>query len=308
MIRNVWFADETGILVHTNVVVTDGRLTRVESVPAGATVIDGGGARVSVGPDGVVALTPVDNKTAHANGTEPVNSQSAPQANQAGEENLASKVVDPTAPLKTITFQNKFSPSLWGLNDEQNETDMQIAIPLHFLGRANILRVTIPYLTSSPSGNRGLSDVTLFNIMLFPKKWGTPVAGVVAGFGTNKGPGVDTFAVGPATGVVFKKEKWTYGVFNQNLFSSDTTATTQIQPILAYTVNQKVSIAFGDQQFTYDWKKDRFVLLPVGFQVNYIAKLGDQPVRFLFGPQYNFKNEFSARKWTITTGFALILR
>lgn len=301
VIRNVLVADESGKLVHTNVVIASGRITPVESIPSGVTVIDGGGARVGIGPDGVVALTPV-------NTSEPVNSQPAPQANQAGEENLASKVVDPTAPLKTITFQNKFSPSLWGLNDEQNETDMQIAIPLQFMGRANILRVTIPYLTSSPSGNRGLSDVSIFNIMLFPKKWGTPVAGVVAGFGTNKGPGVDTFAIGPATGVVFKKEKWTYGVFNQNLFSADTTATTQIQPILAYTVNKKISVAFGDQQFTYDWKKDRFVLLPVGFQVNYIAKLGDQPVRFLFGPQYNFKNEFSARKWTITTGLALILR
>ena len=211
---------------------------------------------------------------------------------QAADESLASKVVDPTAPLKTITFQNKFSPSLWGINDEHNDIEMQLAIPLHFLGRPNILRVTIPYVTSSPSDNRGLGDVSIFNIMLFPKKWGTPVAGVVAEFGTNKGPGVDTFAIGPATGVVSKKEKWTYGVFNQNLFSADTTAIT-IQPILAYTVNDKLSVAFGDRQFTYDWKKDRFVLLPVGFQVNYNAKLGDQPVRFLFGPQYNFKNELA---------------
>ena len=143
VIRNVWFEDETGALVHTNVVVNGGRVTRIASIPAGATVIDGGGARVSVGPDGVVTLTPVEVKTLQANGTAPalprVNPTLAPQA----EENLASKVVDPTAPLKTITFQNKFSPSLWGLNDEQNETDMQIAVPLHFLGRANILRVTI---------------------------------------------------------------------------------------------------------------------------------------------------------------------
>lgn len=49
-------------------------------------------------------------------------------------------------------------------------------------------------------------------------------------------------------------------------------------------------------------------LLPVGFQVNYIARLGEQPVRFLFGPQYNLKNELGARKWTLTTGFALILK
>ena len=235
---------------------------------------------------------------------------SAPQQtdNQGGDEDLASKVVDPTAPLKTITFQNKFSPSLWGLNDKQNEIDMQLAVPLQFLGHANILRVTIPYLTSAPSDGRGLSDVSIFDIMLFPKKWGTPVAGVVANIGVNKGPGVDTFAIGPALGVVFKNKKWTYGVFNQNIFSAESIATTQIQPILAYTVNKKISVAFGDQQFTYDWHKNRFVLVPVGFQFNYIAKFGKQPVRFLIGPQYNIKNEFGSRKWTITTGFALILR
>jgi hypothetical protein len=76
---------------------------------------------------------------------------------------------------------------------------------------------------------------------------------------------------------------------------ADDIATTQIQPIPAYTVNKKISVAFGDQQFTYDWKKDRFILAPVGFQLNYIALLGKQPVRFLVGPQYNFKNEFGAR-------------
>jgi len=143
--------------------------------------------------------------------------------------------------------------------------------------------------------------------VLFPKKWGTPVVGAVASLGVNKGPDIDTFAIGPAVGAVFKKEKWTYGIFSQNLFSGDDIATSQLQPILAYTINKKISVAFGDQQFTYDWKRDRFVLLPVGFQVNYIARFGKQPVRFLFGPQYNIKNEFGSRKWTITTGFALIL-
>lgn len=280
--------------------------------PSGATVIDGGGSRLTVIADGHIKLTPLATsevpKIKKAEG-QPVSGPTAkPQASAEPEENLAQKVTDPTAALKTLTFQNKYTPSLWGVDDNQNEMDMQLAVPIQFLGRSNILRVTLPYMTSLPSGNRGLSDVSIFDIMLFPKKWGTPVAGVVVNFGTNKGPGVDTFAIGPAAGVVFKKEKWTYGVFNQNLFSAESIATTQIQPILAYTVNQRLSVAFGDQQFTYDWKKDRFALVPVGFQVNYIARFGNQPVRFLFGPQYNIKNEFGARKWTITTGFALILR
>jgi hypothetical protein len=101
---------------------------------------------------------------------------------------------------------------------------------------------------------------------------------------------------------------WTYGVFSQNLFSLDDIATTQIQPILAYTVNKKVSLSLGDTQYTVDWDKGRFVNLPLGVQVNYITHFGEQPVRLFVNPQYNMKNEFGSRKWTITTGLALIVR
>ena len=221
---------------------------------------------------------------------------------------VAAAVVDPTASIKTVTFQNKFSPSLWGIDDRQNEADLQLGIPHSAFGRRNILRVTIPYSTSTPAGTRGLNDVSVFNILLFPKKWGTLAVGAVAGIGTNKGPGIDTFALGPAVGLIFKKHKWTYGVFSQNLFSLGDTATTQLQPVLGYTVNKKVSLSLGDAQYTVDWKKERFVNVPVGVQVNYIAHFGEQPVKLFVYPQYNMKNEFGSHKWTITTGLSLIVR
>jgi hypothetical protein len=232
----------------------------------------------------------------------------APQAGQPPERDLASQVVDPTAALKTLSFQNKFSPSLWGIDDEQNEVDLQLGIPHSAFGQRNILRVTVPYLTSSPSGARGLTDAAVLNILLFPKEWATIAVGAVASLGTSKGTGIDTFALGPAAGLIFKKNKWTYGVFNQNLFSFGDVATTQIQPVLAYTVNKQVSLALGDLQYTVDWKKDRFVNVPLGFQVNYITSLGEQPVRLFVNPQYNLKNEFGSRKWGITTGLTLIVK
>jgi hypothetical protein len=37
-----------------------------------------------------------------------------PQADQQIDEDIASKVVDPTALLSTLTFQNRFTPSHWG--------------------------------------------------------------------------------------------------------------------------------------------------------------------------------------------------
>lgn len=348
LVRNVRVADgSSGQLTLSNVLIAGGKISRVVDgalVPAGATVIDGGGCILTLGSDGQIILKrdgatatdqsrglvsrsvafnpakptrlekyrglPVEEKTATRTSiqTQQAAAQSGQQSTQQGEEDLASKVVDPTAALKIITFQTKYSPSLWGIDDEQNEGDIQLGIPFTAFGRPNILKVTIPYQTSSPSGSRGLTDVSVFDIALFPKEWGTLVLGAVASFGVNRGPDVDTFAIGPAVGTVFKKGRWTYGVFNQNLFSGDDIATTQIQPILGYTVNKKVSLALGDTQYTYDWKQERFVLLPLGIQVNYIAMLGPQPVRLLINPQYNFKNEFGSRKWTITAGIAFIVK
>jgi hypothetical protein len=342
LIRNVLVADGERT-VKSDVMVSGGRLERVAEgapAPAGAVVIDGGGNVLTLAADGGIKLSPVGNTApaspltvadaayakpvngkgylepgggessgaARAQAQTPASQGGAPQAGQQAEDNLAAAVVDPTASLKTITFQNKFSPSLWGVDDEQNDVDMQLGIPHSAFGQRNILRVTIPYTTSSATGTRGLSDVSVFNILLFPKKWGTLAIGAVASVGTNKGPGIDTFALGPAVGLIFKKHKWTYGVFSQNLFSLDDTATTQLQPILAYTLNKKVSFALGDTQYTYDWKKERFVNLPLGVQVNYITHFGEQPIRLFVNPQYNMKNEFGSRKWTITTGLALIVR
>jgi hypothetical protein len=134
--------------------------------------------------------------------------------------------------------------------------------------------------------------------------------GGVASLGTNKGPGIDTFAAGPAVAAITKKgTKWIFGFLNQNLFSfGGDIKITQIQPIVSYTLNNKISFAIGDAQITIDWNRKKFVAVPLSSQVNYIAMLGKQPIRLFFNPQYNVINIFGQRRWTIGGGFALLLR
>ena len=225
-------------------------------------------------------------------------------------DNLAQKVVDPSAGLSTVTFQNKYIPSLWGIDGDENEFNVQAAIPYHLGGKLNVFRATVPFLTDTPApGNNGLGDVALLNLTILPQGWGNFLIGPVATFGTNKGAGVDTFAIGPSIGAVLKKGRWTYGFLNQNLFSfGGDIKTTQLQPILAYTFSETVSFALGDVQYTIDWNKKKFVTAPVSGQINYIHMFGKQPVRFFFNAQYNFLNEFGQRKWTLSPGLALILR
>jgi len=330
-LRNVRIEDEKDERV--TVLISEGKLKRISDdslIPLGAVVIDGGGSFLAVGADGTYKLTsslssPSSStklvKTSNASypkvskaSTDPRDLKDSPDSPQQQQvhDSLASQVTDPSAPLSTITFTNKYIPSHWRVDDDENELNIQAAIPYKFGGKPNIFRVTAPFVTNSPApgARNGIGDVGLLNITILHQKWGNLAIGPVASFGTNKGPGVDTFSIGPAIGAVLKKERWVYGVFNQNLFSfGGDIAVTNLQPILAYTLNSKVSFAIGDAQFTFDWKRGgKLVNAPASGQVNYIHMFGKQPVRFFINAQYNFINDFGARKWTLSPGFALILR
>ena len=232
----------------------------------------------------------------------------AAMAQDPGAPNLAAQVVDPTAPLKTFILQNRYSPSVWGLDDRKNDLLFQAGIPHVLLNMPNIFRISVPYVTSQPLGERGLGDVEIVDIFLYQKGWGTLALGGVLSAGTNKGPGVDTLSVGPAIAAVFRKDKWTYGVFNQNFFSFGDISRTQIQPILAYTLNERVSFAIGDAQYAVDWNEGRIINVPLSAQINYIARVHSQPVRFFFNSQYNAVNEPGTRKWTLSIGAAVIVK
>ena len=52
---------------------------------------------------------------------------------QTANPSLAAQVIDPTAPIKTYTLQDRFAPSMWGLDDRQNEVTFMAAVPHHML-------------------------------------------------------------------------------------------------------------------------------------------------------------------------------
>lgn len=350
IVRNVWIANESDkTLQKADVMIVAGKLVRVDDaspVPSDATVLDGGGAVLTLQADGTIKLThntasnshdsasakisaagPANLKTASfemPNGPSPTGAgvqppaqptvntppQQPPPAQQQPAGNLAQDVTDPTAPLTTLTFQNRYVPSQWGIDDDLNEFSVQLALPYKLGGKPQIFRIIAPYFTDTLSPeNRGVGDIALANITIFPQAWGAFAVGGVASLGTNKGPGIDTFAAGPAIAAITERGKWIFGFLNQNLFSfGGDIKIIQIQPIVSYTLNQKVSFAIGDAQTTIDWNQKEFVAVPLSFQVNYIARLGKQPIRLYFNPQYSPINEFGQRKWTVGGGFALLLR
>jgi len=101
------------------------------------------------------------------------------QVDQPADEDLATKVVDPTAILTSLTFQNSFTPSHWGIDDKANQMTFQAVVPFKVWDVQNIGRVRVPYTTSSPLGTRGLSDVALLDIVVLRQEWGNLFMGAV---------------------------------------------------------------------------------------------------------------------------------
>lgn len=224
----------------------------------------------------------------------------------AGDQDLATKLVDPTASVTTLNFQNRYTSSFYGNSDQQNTLVFQPVIPYKAFGTNHIFRATMPYRLDGPLQD-GLDPVTLFDLMVIPLSRGRLGVGPVVSFGPNNRNGRDTIQAGPAIGYVTQKGKWTLGGFNQNLISNDTNVSF-LQPVIAYTINPKWTISAGDLQEGYDWKSDQWVSLPVGFQVGRLVQVGKTTLRLTYNPQYNLRDLEGNPEWTHLFGVGLVVR
>jgi opacity protein-like surface antigen len=222
---------------------------------------------------------------------------------------LARQATDPTASLMAFNFQGTYvggyhGSSIPGEADDAFQFAFRPVIPLEFLGKPNILRLTIPYQTGG-RGDEGFGPISLFDLVVFNEKWGRWGVGPVMSFDTT-GDAPDSFVIGPAIGFVKQEsKKFNWGLFSQNVFWSNT-AVTQIQPVIAYQLGNGWSLSAGDLQFTYDWNAGQWLNLPVGFQIGKVTQIGSQPVRFAINPQYNLKSNRGLNEWQCTFTFTAL--
>jgi hypothetical protein len=222
------------------------------------------------------------------------------------DEPLSQKVTNPIALLMKITAENKYSPSMWDVNDDENEIEGVFLLPFKAFAKQNLARIKMFFQTASSDGTHGLSETEIFDLLLFERGSAEFGAGVTSHLTAETSSKLGTWAPGPAVGAVFKHGTWRYGLFNQN-FLSDTFAQTELQPILSHAFNDKWSAEIGDAQYTYDWKKHRVTLIPLSGQLNRIVSLETQAIHLFFRAQYNLKNESGSDKWTLSAGFSLIV-
>ena len=208
----------------------------------------------------------------------------------------------------SVQIQDVYAGAYHQLNNESSNTVLlRSALPFQAFGLNNIARVTLPVVTSGPSGKSGLSDMTVFDLIVFNADWGRWGAGPVMLLPTGEeGLSAEKWAIGPAVGFTASQPGFLWGVFNQNLFSfagdnnRDDVRVSIIQPLINYSLHDKWSIGASEMNVTYDWDKNDWTALPLGVKLSKLTKFDKLPVQFSGAYEYNFADDYVAPKRTVS--------
>ena len=127
----------------------------------------------------------------------------------AGGQSLEQAASDPTASLMSVQVQDIYAGAYHQLDEESgNSILLRSAVPFTTGSLEHIARLTLPIVTDSPSGESGLSDLVLFDLIKFEKSWGRWGIGPVllAPTATDEAIGGGKWAIGPAIGFVARGE------------------------------------------------------------------------------------------------------
>lgn len=196
--------------------------------------------------------------------------------------------------------------------ETQNTLQFRAAIPFTLGSTNNIARLTLPYLTDTPSGDTGLGDATLFNLTVFEQEWGRWGVGVVALLPTGEdGVSAEKWGLGPAVGFSAQESWGLWGLFNQNILTIDgdddrpDVNISTLQPILNVPIGSGWSFGFSEMTFVYDWDAKEFTSLPLGAKLSKMTRTGSGrvPIQYQLSYERNFYDDRSGPRDTI--GFTI---
>lgn len=223
------------------------------------------------------------------------------------DQSLEQAASDPTASLMNVQIQNVYTGSYHGRDDESGDTILlRAAVPFKTGSWGHIARATLPYVADSPSGENGLGDLVLFDLIVFERDWGRWGLGPVALFPTagHDALGADKWALGPAVGFAARSPGLLWGLFNQNLFTvagdddRPDVNVSILQPIVNYSLPDRWSLGTSEMNITYDWDRDAWTALPLGIKLSKLSRFGELPVQFSGAYEYNFQDKHGGAEWT----------
>jgi hypothetical protein len=211
-------------------------------------------------------------------------------------QSLDQAAEDPTASLMSVQLADWYNVGFYNLpgDADANTFVVRSAIPFQTGDLNHIFRATVPFLTDHPLLDSGLSDITLFDLIVFNQDWGRWGVGPVALLPTGGAErGADEWAIGPAVGFTTRADKLIWGLFNQNLFNvgGENVNVSIVQPIINYGLGHGWSVGGSEMTFAWDWEQDRWSSVPLGVKVSKLQKFGKLPVQFSLQYEHDFADD-----------------
>lgn len=214
-------------------------------------------------------------------------------------ESLAQEAEDPTASLMALQIADWYTLRHHNLDDEDaNAIVLRPVVPFATGSLNHILRVTMPFVTDSPVLGSGLSDTTVFDLLVFDQRWGRWGVGPVTLLPTGGAArGAQQWALGPAAGFTTRTGGLLWGLFNQNLLrlvgddDRDAIYVSSLQPILNYALGRGWTVGSSEMSVTYDWRTGRWASIPLGGKVSKLVRPGGFPVQLQTQYEHDFADD-----------------
>ena len=179
----------------------------------------------------------------------------------------------PSPPSTSLSAQDEFSPDYRSESGSSNVVNLRAQLP-YDNGRW-VLRLKLPIVTSAPSeAITGAGDLALWALSVQNAGTGQWLLGPTIRIPTAKDSlGTNKYSLGPCLGYATERAAWTVGFFGQTYFSVigpaiyPAVAKTQIAPTFKYELPQGWNIGLSTMQFTYDWVRNQWTDVPIGFRV-----------------------------------------
>ena len=224
----------------------------------------------------------------------------AQEQSQEGED-ISQEANDPTASLMSMQLADWYTFSYHHLDDEtDNAVVFRPVIPFSTGEFNHIFRATLPVITDHPFLDSGVTDSTVFDLVVFNESWGRWGVGAVALLPTGgEDSGAGQWGVGPAIGFTAKSGPVLWGLFNQNVFTHRRRRRPAGSQHLGPSANpHDVKLGNGwtaglsEMSFTYDWDRSELHQPANGASsVNKLVRFGNQPVQFGAQYEHNFYDD-----------------
>jgi hypothetical protein len=230
-------------------------------------------------------------------------------------DQLSAQATDPTASLMSFQLNDWYTTGFRDLDGSANQVVFRMAIPFALGDTNHIFRVTQPYVTTSPSGSKGFTDTTIFDLMVFNEGWGRWGVGVSGTVPTGQdGLTTDKWTAGPALGFVNSSDKqYNWGLFTQTFFSfagkssAPAVGLMNLQPIFSYQLGEGRSLGLGNSALVYDFEASRWSSLMMSVNYGQVVSWGGHKWRPNIEAGYDFSNAFGNQRWVFRAGIVLLL-